>query len=857
MCLIETMRRTAKSIAALAFFPLLAAAQVTWNLPSSPIVGTPYTLGWSGPTSGFSATLNVLPPGGSTWNSIGGAGGPQGSVKVITVNNYSFSTAGTWSFKILDGANTVSTNSRVVASPAHAPTQSWLTLPPTTFYQGDNIPCRAVGTDADGNLYSVFVDVSTNGGAWTPFAYDGVPSAPGNTGSMITTDNNVVIGVGPAGTTYQFRVISTDTGGLNSGYLYSQVFTVSPGIRASFSWVDGPFTSDGTLKAVGVTASPVGATYSQTGTWSATNPGTYTVSVHANGAYVSDTITHNWTINSPVGPTIHWDLSLYQPFPVPNASGYYQVVRAIAHDDSHGLTAVQVDYLNASGAWTPFAYDNGGNGTDQQSDANFFQAPSGAPKGQCFRAQAITSSGASSGYIYLLTKPNTKPFVNGQPPAPDPFTYADLPPESNAPSNGLQNYFFPNGGSYIINSTIFTNLLSSLNGHSGIGIWFKDGVHDFDTSVNRWIITAQSDAFTWNATHAGGDEGAKFERINVASGNQADETQGFYNPGSIGSISGCSNISFLAENRGKAILRWASYSSKGTFVPVANDLLNILDKTLYVPSLSPDGRVRPWPLPGPFMGTDATASAITFDGLEFCAAYPLTGISSSGRSTRADNGRHLEISGSGITVQYCTFTMGPGWTVHSGQGSVAAFQYNTFRDTGGDGLNIEGNNTVLQNNYFARTGDDAIAIHGTGNTVTANHVDQSGWRGIYESGMSGGSITNNVFNSSASRAMEMGQGTIASTNITVQGNTFASAYTSIAHNYQPVQSPTNQYTVDLNWTSGITFGDPSTLTLKNSLFDSTGQLIGVHLGSGTSGLSSTTVVNNDTWVGSWGTKVLQ
>ena len=85
----------------------------------------------------------------------------------------------------------------------------------------------------DGNLYSIFVDYSVNGGPWTPLAYDAAGVNGGN-GFSTTSNNNGVppSGVaGPAGTTYQFRAQASDRVGaavpyLSSGWVTTQVYTV-------------------------------------------------------------------------------------------------------------------------------------------------------------------------------------------------------------------------------------------------------------------------------------------------------------------------------------------------------------------------------------------------------------------------------------------------------------------------------------------------------------------------------------------------------------------------------------------------------------------------------------------------------
>lgn len=105
--------------------------------------------------------------------------------------------------------------------PNTAPTGAWHTLP-GTIVAGAAFTARASGHDNDGNLTTVWVDISINGGTWSAFAYNG-----GGNGFDNTSDGNLVT-AGVAGTTYRFRYYVADSSGANTGWQYSNVYTASP-----------------------------------------------------------------------------------------------------------------------------------------------------------------------------------------------------------------------------------------------------------------------------------------------------------------------------------------------------------------------------------------------------------------------------------------------------------------------------------------------------------------------------------------------------------------------------------------------------------------------------------------------------
>ena len=96
---------------------LPAILHAGWTLPSSPVVGSTYSLQWSGSVTDYSAFLNVQAPGVSTWETWGGAGGTPGPQITIYATDRSFSVAGVWSLKITSGSTTVSTTTLTVLPP--------------------------------------------------------------------------------------------------------------------------------------------------------------------------------------------------------------------------------------------------------------------------------------------------------------------------------------------------------------------------------------------------------------------------------------------------------------------------------------------------------------------------------------------------------------------------------------------------------------------------------------------------------------------------------------------------------------------------------------------------------------------
>ncbi|MDB6166581.1 MAG: repeat-associated core domain protein, partial [Lacunisphaera sp.] len=177
--------------------------------------------------------LDIQRPDGS-WNFQGGfasgepfAGGPVGSGADSTRTAYfTFDQNGYWhvrSWASDANGNNLHTNTVeiYVSTPNVAPTIGWNSPPSYYPNSGANFTVQATGNDQDGNLSQVAVDISINGGAWTPFAYNG-----GGNGSANTSDGNLVT-AGSEGTTYQFRAIAGDSAGAYSLYTYTPVFAVN------------------------------------------------------------------------------------------------------------------------------------------------------------------------------------------------------------------------------------------------------------------------------------------------------------------------------------------------------------------------------------------------------------------------------------------------------------------------------------------------------------------------------------------------------------------------------------------------------------------------------------------------------
>ena len=493
-------------------------------------------------------------------------------------------------------------------------------------------------------------------------------------------------------------------------------------------------------------------------------------------------------------PTIHWNLGAYTAFPSVGAGGWFQVAEPIANDPDNDGMSLQVYYLapggnfNDANAWQAFIYNPVSNSTDF-STLRYWVQPRTDGKAMIFRAEAIDSHGASSGRIYQLVKPNGTSFVLDD--LPQDTSHYD----SNSPST--LHYQFLNCGAHQINSRILGGVISSLTNLNQRTIWFQNGVYDFDSSWGRrftgpWEgeynltngVPDTNKPTTWHQVKNLEEEGAKVEVI-------SDQNQQYvYNPGSLGILSTCFNITFKAENIRGAVLRWASYSSTGTTHPsgvndpaqlfvttgrvYGNAALQANQQTYTRVNTGPIGtEPRPWPLPAPFISVNESCANIRFLGLQFVGNYSLKGVNS-----RADRGVHLEIFANNTDVNDCTFSTGPGWSVlvapHGGvNAQYVHFNSNAFNDTSGDGLNVQGgDHTYIVGNNFTNTGDDAIVINGgTDNHVLYNTIFSSGWRGILVVGETSSDILNNTISNTALFPISISpDGSATSRNINVTGN---------------------------------------------------------------------------------------
>lgn len=649
----------------------------------------------------------------------------------------------------------------------------WGVAPPFTATQGASITgASAWGNTIAGNTTNYLVEwYQDPNGVWHGVNVIGGGGGPAPGYRMPTSGyfNLAPFTVSLAGNYTVAVYVSTSSslsGSPTGSQQASQTISVSAATTpTTFVFSNLSYTYDGTVKTATVTPNPGNATYTANLTGGPA-PGTYSVTATANGSF-SGSGSATLTIDSApanTAPTIHWNFNLYQPFP----TDWYQVAQAMAHDDDNNIMQVQVDYLedigNATNGWTAFAYNGvspadiaAGNYHDISSDPNYaYQGYVAGGKAHLFRARAIDSAGASSAYIYLLVKPWGSA-----------FTVDDLPVEAG------NHRFFPNAICHQINSRVLGQVIQSLPGKNGYTIWFKDGTHEFDSSWGRYSIHSwdQTDANgfnTWVGVHNSEDEAAKVEVFPGAP--IADRY--VYNPGSLGTISGCANITFQAETVRGAVFHWASYSSTGvTTIPTAAKLFTenpVLSDPArqdwytrpvglysYNNTMITDGP-RPWPLPGAFIGVAGDCDNIRFVGLKFDANYRLDPYRfQSNDAGRADNGRHLEIAASNTNVINCTFAHAPGWSLVVGNASAPPnnvhLDANEFYDNSGDALNIQqANNSYFVGNIFSGNGDDAISIAGDNNHVLSNTITRSGWRGILAYNLTNSEIRDNTISFTAS-----------------------------------------------------------------------------------------------------------
>lgn len=106
-----------------------------------------------------------------------------------------------------------------VTAAGQLPSVTWTSLPSAPAHRlavGSQNGPQALGSDPDGDLNGVRMDISIDGGGWSPFAYAG-----GGNGFTAANGGNSFTVTG--GSTYQFRVYSLSNDG-NSDFLFSPVY---------------------------------------------------------------------------------------------------------------------------------------------------------------------------------------------------------------------------------------------------------------------------------------------------------------------------------------------------------------------------------------------------------------------------------------------------------------------------------------------------------------------------------------------------------------------------------------------------------------------------------------------------------
>tara|TARA_R110002050_G_scaffold104270_1_gene213657 strand:+ start:624 stop:2657 length:2034 start_codon:yes stop_codon:yes gene_type:complete len=152
---------------------------------------------------------------------------------------------GEWEFKIEAYEPDPVTNARIYGPVGEAiksvnatatqinnsPSITWNGSWPASYLPGLNSSLSATASDSDGNLASITMEISLNGGGWSQFANIGGLHASSET-------NNGNGFNASAGGSVQFRVIAFDSVGADSGWIYSPVISVeSQNSAPSVSWV--------------------------------------------------------------------------------------------------------------------------------------------------------------------------------------------------------------------------------------------------------------------------------------------------------------------------------------------------------------------------------------------------------------------------------------------------------------------------------------------------------------------------------------------------------------------------------------------------------------------------------------------
>lgn len=162
-----------------------------------------------------------------------------------------------------------------------------LSVSASSITTGQTVTITSNAGDAYGNMNYQTIDYLPPGGSWTQGA-----SWSGYSGSNTLAINNMALNTTG---TWTFHARSFDTYGQASAPQYQYV-TVNPPVATTFSFSGGPtYTYDGLVKSVSATPSPSNATYSQSGTWSAINVGSYSATATANGGFTGSG-SYNWSI---------------------------------------------------------------------------------------------------------------------------------------------------------------------------------------------------------------------------------------------------------------------------------------------------------------------------------------------------------------------------------------------------------------------------------------------------------------------------------------------------------------------------------------------------------------------------------
>jgi hypothetical protein len=184
-------------------------------------------------------------------------------------------------------------------------------------------------------------------------------------------------------------------------------------VPVTFTFSGGPmFTYDGTAKSVNFTANPAAATFAQTGTYTATEAGSYAAAVTATGNY-SGGSTYSWSIGaSPQNPAITLTPVADLPYglncslSITGGSGAGAITYAIVSQSAAGNATLVGSTLtaNASSGWVDLQATKAGDGNFDPSISaivrvNFVRSPvtftfSGGP---------FSYDGASHGITVAVT----------------------------------------------------------------------------------------------------------------------------------------------------------------------------------------------------------------------------------------------------------------------------------------------------------------------------------------------------------------------------------------------------------------------------------------------------------------------